>query len=97
MKLIDLRLFLWSATQALFTAVGALASMFKSSTQLRLENIALRQQLTVLRRSAPKRLKLKPTDGIFWVWLRFVWTDWKSALMIVKAETVIAWRRKGFR
>ena len=71
--------------------------MFKSSTQLRLENIALRQQLTVLRRSAPKRLKLKPTDRIFWVWLRFVWTDWKSALMIVKAETVVAWHRKGFR
>jgi hypothetical protein len=56
----------------------------------------LRQQLTVLRRSAPKRLKLKPTDRIFWVWLRFVWTDWKSALMIVKAETVVAWHRKGF-
>lgn len=97
MKLIDYRLFLWSATQALFTAVGALASMFKSSAQLRLENIALRQQLTVLRRSAPKRLKLKPTDRIFWIWLRLVWTDWKSALMIVKAETVVAWHRKGFR
>jgi hypothetical protein len=36
-------------------------------------------------------------DRIFWVWLRLVWTDWKSALMIVKAETVIAWHRKGFR
>jgi putative transposase len=97
LKLIDFRLFLWSATQALFSAVRALASMFKSSAQLRLENIALRQQLTVLRRSAPKRLKLKPTDRIFWVWLRLVWTDWKSALMIVKAETVVAWHRKGFR
>jgi hypothetical protein len=41
--LIDFCPFLWSATQALFTAVGALASMFKSSAQLRLENIALRQ------------------------------------------------------
>jgi putative transposase len=97
LKLIDSRLLLWSAMQALFTAVGALASMFKSSTQLRLENVALRQQLTVLRRSAPKRLKLKPTDRIFWVWLRFAWTDWKSALMIVKAETVVAWHGKGFR
>jgi hypothetical protein len=34
---------------------------------------------------------------IFWVWLRRVWSDWKSALMIVKAETVVAWHRKGFR
>jgi hypothetical protein len=38
-----------------------------------------------LRRSAPKRLKLTPADRIFWVWLRRVWSDWKSALMIVKA------------
>src|SRR5438270_7783773 len=58
---------------------------------------ALRQQLTVLRRSAPKRLKLTPADRIFWVWLRRVWGDWKSALMIVKAETVIAWHRRGLR
>src|SRR3954449_5177957 len=71
--------------------------MFKTSAQLRLEKIALRQQLTVLRRSAPKRLQLTQADRIFWVWLRRVWGNWKSVLMIVKAETVIAWHRKGFR
>src|SRR4051794_16090607 len=70
--------------------------MFKTSAQLRLENLALRQQLTVLRRSAPKRLRLTPADRIFWVWLRRVWGDWKSVLMIVKAETVIAWASQGF-
>jgi putative transposase len=77
--------------------LGTLTAMFKTSAQLRLENLALRQQLTVLRRSAHKRLKLTAADRIFWVWLRRVWGDWKSALMIVKAETVIAWQRKGFR
>jgi putative transposase len=71
--------------------------MFKTSAQLRLENLALRQQLIVLRRSAPKRLKLTRANRIFWVWLRRVWGDWRSALMIVKAETVITWHRKGFR
>ena len=25
------------------------------------------------------------------------WADWRSALVIVKPETVIAWHRKGFR
>jgi putative transposase len=25
------------------------------------------------------------------------WTGWRSALVIVKPETVIAWHRKGFR
>lgn len=71
--------------------------MFKTSAELRLENLALRQQLGVLRRSAPNRLKLTPADRIFWVWLRRVWGDWKSALMIVKPATVVAWHRRGFR
>jgi hypothetical protein len=26
-----------------------------------------------------------------------IWTGWRSALVIVKPQTVIAWRRKGFR
>jgi putative transposase len=95
--LIDFHLLLWSVWQTLSTVLDALASMVKPSTQLRLENLALRQQLAVLRRSAPKRVKLTPADRIFWVWLRCVWTDWKSALIIVKAETVVAWHRTGFR
>ena len=77
--------------------LGVLPSLFKTSVELRLENLALRHQLGVLRRSAPKRLKLMPADRILWVWLRRVWVDWKSALLIVKPETVIAWHRKGFR
>jgi hypothetical protein len=70
--------------------------MLKTSAQLRLENLALRQQLAVLRRSAPKRLKPTPADRIFWVGLRRLWSEWKSARMILKAETVVAWHGKGF-
>jgi putative transposase len=51
----------------------------------------------VLPRSAPKRLKLTPADQIFWVCLPRVWDDWRSALMIVKPDTVVTWHRKGFR
>src|SRR4051794_1509167 len=86
-----------SVWRGLFTVLGTLASLCQTSAQLRLENLALRQQLAVLRRSAPKRLQLTPADRIFWVGLRQVWADWKSALLIVQAETVIAWHRKGFR
>src|SRR3954451_17048862 len=86
-----------SVWRGLFTVLGTLASLCQTSAQLRLENLALRQQLVVLRRSAPRRVKLTSADRIFWVWLRCVWTDWKSALLIVKAETVVAWHRKGFR
>jgi hypothetical protein len=69
LKLIDFHLLRWSAQQRLFIVLGALTSMLKTSAQLRLENLALRQQLAVVRRSAPKRLKLTPADRIFWVWL----------------------------
>ena len=57
----------------------------------------MRQQLGVLRRSAPRQLKLAPADRIFWVWLRSVWGNWRTALLIVKPETVVTWHRKGFR
>jgi hypothetical protein len=40
--------------------------------------------------------KLTVVDRLFWGWLSRVWADWRSALMIVKPETVIAWYRKGF-
>ena len=77
--------------------LDSLASLCQSSAQLRLENLALRQQLGVLRRSAPKRLQLTLADRIFWVSLRGLWHDGKSALMIVKPDTVVAWHRQGFR
>jgi hypothetical protein len=62
--LIKCYLFLWSARQQLLTLLGVLPSLLKTSVELRLENLALRHQLGVLRRSAPKRLKLMPADRI---------------------------------
>jgi putative transposase len=97
LRLIQCYLLLRSVRQQLLALLDVLSSLFRTSVELRLENLALRHQLGVLRRSAPKRLKLRPTDRVLWVWLRRVWTDWKSALLIVKPETVIAWHRKGFR
>jgi hypothetical protein len=41
LKLIDFHLLLQSAQRHLFNVLGALASMFKTSSQLRLENLAL--------------------------------------------------------
>ena len=36
-------------------------------------------------------------DRLLWVWLSRIWRDWRSALAIVKPETVVAWHRAGFR
>ena len=62
-----------------------------------MEILALRHQIGVLRRSAKKRLTLTVADRLFWAWLSGIWADWRSALVFVKPETVIAWHRKGLR
>jgi hypothetical protein len=69
---------LWLAGQQLLTMLSLLSSLFRTSAELRLENLALRHQLGVLRRSAPKQLKLTPADRILWVWLRRVWRAFES-------------------
>ena len=71
-------------------------SSLKSQGELALENLALRQQLAVLKRKT-KRPKLRKVDRAFWVALSRLWPDWQDALMLVKPETVIGWHRKGFR
>jgi putative transposase len=40
---------------------------------------------------------LKPVDRFLWVVLCRIWRDWRSALAIVKPETVIGRHRQGFR
>ena len=75
---------------------GALSVLKKRAT-LQLENVALRHQISVLQRSAKKRPRLHAADRLLWVWLSRVWTDWRSSLVIVKPETVVAWHRNAFR
>jgi transposase InsO family protein len=36
-------------------------------------------------------------DRLLWVWLSRIWSDWRSVLVIVQPDTVIAWHRKSFR
>jgi hypothetical protein len=44
-----------------------------------------------------KRLKLTPPDRLLWAWLCAVWKGWRSALVIVQPDTMIAWHRQSFR
>ena len=91
-----LRQFVRLALSALHAMDAAASSTLKSRATLQLENLALRHQFGVLRRSVERR-KLTSVDRLLWTWLREVWSDWRSSLIIVKPETVIAWHRKGFR
>jgi len=58
--------------------------------------LALRQQLTVLKRKHPKP-KLRMLDILFWVVTRRFWSGWKQSLIVVTPETVVRWHRAGFR
>ena len=74
-----------------------LRSAFRARAAVELENVALRHQLNVLKRSITQRPKLTQADRVLWIVLARIWKDWRSALAIVQPATVIAWHRKGFR
>jgi hypothetical protein len=54
-------------------------------SRLAIENLALRQQLAVYNQSV-KRPRLRARDRVFWVWLSKFWSEWSSALVVVKPE-----------
>jgi transposase InsO family protein len=75
--------------------LGALRASLRTRTDLALENLALRQQLALLRRS--KRPQFGRLERLFWVWLSDQWAGWREALHVVRPQTVIRWHRQGFR
>jgi hypothetical protein len=82
----------------ILSLVSSARQAFQTRAALQAEILALRHQLLVLQRSSRvHRLRLSRADRFLWVWLRRFWSGWRSALVILKPETVIAWHRKGFR
>src|SRR5258708_3253400 len=78
--------------------LSSVRACFRSRAALQAEILALRHQLLVLQRSSRgHKLRLSSADRALWVWLSHVCAEWRSALIIVKPETVIAWHREGFR
>lgn len=73
-----------------------LAFLCAGHRQLALENLALRQQLAVYKRTT-NRLRLRRSDRLLWVWLSRVWPAWRQALVIVAPATVLNWQRRRFR
>jgi transposase InsO family protein len=72
------------------------ALLLISRHRLALENLALRQQLAVLKRKVPHP---GPTDRDrrFWLLMRALHDGWKECLHLVQPDTVIRWHRKGWR
>src|SRR5207237_10769500 len=76
--------------------LGLLTRCMQSHGSLLLENLALRQQLAVLKRKHP-RPRMGTVDKILWVFARRFWGAWKQSLVLVNPETVVRWHRAGFR
>jgi hypothetical protein len=81
--------------RALFSS---LRQGLKSRAALHAEIVALHHQLLVLQRGkGSRKLRLSVADRLLWTWLSQLWSGWRSVLVMVKPETVIAWHRRGFR
>jgi len=72
------------------------ARFFRTRRELLLENLALRQQLAVLKQKHPQP-RIAAHDKLFWVILRRLWPEWKRVLVLVQPETVVRWHRAGFK
>src|SRR5919198_4605233 len=75
----------------------ALIGLFRSRAALEAEILVLRHQLSVLRRTAPRRVSLSNIDRLVFAGLYRLAPGVLDALKIVKPETVIRWHRAGFR
>src|SRR5205823_11072571 len=81
---------------AIFVGIRFVILVLSDHRHVALENAALRQQLALFKRDI-KRPRLHRRDRLFWIVLRTIWKNWKSALVIVRPETVISWQRKRFK
>ena len=99
-QLVDLSVrfvhYLGSMITLLLHLLRLLPFLFGGHRQLAIENLALRHQLSVYKRTTT-RPKLGPLDRLFWVGLTKIWAGWKQSLVIVTPDTVLRWQRRRFR
>lgn len=77
--------------------LGFLVSLFRSRSELQAEILALRHQVNVLRRSAPRCPKLGNTDRLLFICLYRLWPGVLRSIIVVQPETVVRWHRQGFK
>ncbi len=68
----------------------------KSRRALALENLALRQQIVILKRSV-KRPRPTAIDRLFWIAFAQTVNGWRDMLCALSPDTVVRWHREGFR
>ena len=75
----------------------AMRQRYRGRWALVMECFALRHQIAVMQRSRTRRPYFQPADRLVWVLLSRCWPAWRGSLLIAQPETVLRWRRQGFR
>jgi hypothetical protein len=75
----------------------AVTGLLRSRAALQTEILALRHQLNVLRRRAPKRVAVSNIDRLVFAGLYHLAPEVLDAVEILKPETIIRWHRAGLR
>src|ERR1700736_4588542 len=76
---------------------GIASDLLRSQVALEAEILVLRQQINVLRRANPKRLRFVSIDRLILGGVCRLFPEMYGAVAIVRPETVIRWHRGGFR
>src|SRR3977135_1982309 len=76
--------------------VWAVVDLFRSRVSIEAEILTLRQQIIVLRRTAPKKQTFGAIDRLVFVGLYRFFPRVPDALAIVRPVTIIKWHRAGF-
>ncbi len=82
--------------QVLGVLIAFCSQCCRSRRDLLLENVALRQQLSIIIRNQTRR-RLTLPDKLFRIALSRFWSGWKRALLSVQPETVVRWHCAGFK
>ena len=77
--------------------VGTVTDLLRSRAMLQAEILLLRQQINVLRRANPKRLRFASIDRLILGGICRLLPKMYDALAIVRPDTVVRWHRAGFR
>ena len=78
------------------TLITLIQLLVADRQRLMVENLALRHQLAVLKRTV-KQPRIEGSDRRLWILLRRAFKEWRDAVIFVQPDTVVRWHRKGFR
>jgi hypothetical protein len=75
--------------ETLKTVLGTLLLLFRSRSRLQVEILVLRHQLIVLRRTMPRRVRLRAVDRLLFVLLYRLWPGVLDSIAVIQPATIV--------